>query len=158
MKKFFVLFTLCIAIVFAMASCGWAITIVENANRPVVDGVVGQEYWAVVTYANYKIPYYTSWTLSGSTPPGVNFTYDGNGPVIIRGTPTQAGRYTFTLSMTDTINNEVAVPRTFTINITGGGGGNTGGGVSGGGGGGGCNSGSGMLALSAALILKFKRK
>ena len=160
MKKFVVLFVLSFALPLAMVSCGWAITIVENSNRPVVDGVVGQEYWAVVTYSNYKTPYYTAWTLTGSTPPGVNFDYAGNGPCIIKGTPTQAGKYTFTLSLTDTVNNEVAAPRTFTINISGSGGSGSSGGSSGstgggGGGGGGCNAGYGalgLLLLSAAFM------
>lgn len=80
------------------------------------NGFVGNAYSQNLV-ATGGIPGYT-WALqSGTPPPGLSITDAGPGNATFGGTPTTAGRFTFTVSVTDAGNAAVA-PATITVTLS----------------------------------------
>jgi len=100
---------------------GATITIVVNQQNPLLitstsplpSGTVGRAYSIPLHGQGGSIPY--TWSLtSGTIPPGLTLGSAGS----LTGTPTQAGDYTFTLTLTDASNHTVSAPFTLTIAST----------------------------------------
>ena len=166
--------SLVVAFVLAIVSCSWALYIYSNNME---DGKVGEEYHASINFDDYYGLFYTTnWSYTGDFPPGLKFDDEGLGPVIISGTPTKAGSYTFSVTLINDYypGHTQMTTKSFTINITGGSGGSgsgSGGGGSGsgsgsgsgesgglsGGSGGGCETGLGIFALVIAATVLIRK-
>ena len=79
---------------------------VELAAEPLVihpdslpNGTVGEAYSATVTATGGQYPSYTFAFEDGTLPPGLSFDADGS----ISGTPTEAGSFTFRVSVNDPV-------------------------------------------------------
>jgi hypothetical protein len=89
---------------------------VAHANGPTITttppaATVGSSY-CVSLAATGGIPGYGSWAVtSGSLPPGLSL--DGYGH--LTGTPTAAGTYSFTVSVTDGVGQTASAPLSITI-------------------------------------------
>ncbi len=81
----------------------------------VPNGTVNASYSATISASGGITPY--SWSIiNGSLPPGLNPS-NSNNNLIISGTPTTTGNYTFTAQVTDNENPQVSVTQGFTIVI-----------------------------------------
>ena len=87
------------------------------------DAVVNENYTATI-YPDGGVPPFTANLAAGSSlPPGLQILYGSNlpqgtapGGVEIAGVPTVAGRYTFTVIVTDSVGAQVS--RTYALNVT----------------------------------------
>ncbi len=78
-------------------------------------GTQYQAYSATLTGSNGTTPY--SWSYTGALPPGLSFTPLGT-TADISGTPTQAGTFSFTVTLTDS--GAQSVSKTYSITISAG--------------------------------------
>ena len=123
-------------------------SITINGSFP--DGTVNTAYQASVTVSGGTSPY--EWTYSGTPPTGTTLSLgDSTETAYLTGTPTTAGTYTFSLTVTD--NNSRETSKSFTVTISGSSGSNGGGG----GGGGGCNSGLAVLAFALSALITLRK-
>ncbi|MBQ7219527.1 MAG: hypothetical protein IJS28_00950 [Synergistaceae bacterium] len=101
-------------------SCGYAaeaVSIVSSFD----DGYIGREYSSSVYVTGGEEPY--DWDLvSGSLPDGLEGFPEGDGDdtMVIEGTPTKTGRYTFTLEVKDAEGETARKSFTITIGEIGG--------------------------------------
>ena len=78
-------------------------------------GTVGQQYYATLA-AGGGVPPFT-WSLaSGQLPPGIVLGYPPYYPSELNGIPTVAGKYTFTIRVTDSLGNQATQQFRLTIN------------------------------------------
>ncbi len=97
------------------------IEITITVTKPVISGtltktgVVNRPYSSTITVSGGTSPY--AWTYSGTLPKGLELISDTTGSEItLKGTPTTAKAYTFTLKATD--NNGATASKKFTVTIT----------------------------------------
>ncbi len=77
-------------------------------------GTVNQSYSGTITLTGGTAPYI--WKKSGTLPTGLKLTYNSaKTKATLSGTPTEAGKFTFTLKVTDANGNTAS--KSFTINI-----------------------------------------
>ena len=76
------------------------------------DGSVGTSYSDFVTVSGGTAPY--TWTYTGTLPKGLRGTYSAN-KMTLKGTPTKAGTYDFTLTVKDSNGNKAA--KSFTVKV-----------------------------------------
>lgn len=82
-----------------------------TTTSPLDTGTVGTPYSVVMAATGGTIPY--TWSDSGGLPPGLTLN-PGTG--VISGTPTLAGTYNFTITVTDSVPNSVL--KSFTIVVS----------------------------------------
>ncbi len=125
------------------------------------DGYVGYEYSSSVYVQGGEEPYY--WSLvDGDLPYGIDDFREGNMDeiLVLEGTPTTAGRYTFTIEAEDMAGETVSKSFTITIdddNDDDNDRSSFNGGSGSGGSGGGCNTGLACLGLMLVAGLAFKK-
>lgn len=113
-----------------ISSCGTSspITITFSTPSPLPDATVGVNYSTTIRADGVTGPptgYYT-WTLtSGSVPPGLQFLPQKGGSidtntisyVLISGTPTHAGTYTFTVEAQDSLTPPTKQSQQYTLTV-----------------------------------------
>jgi hypothetical protein len=94
----------------------YSITISANAvltivaPTPMQNGVVASPYYLGLTAVGGTAPY--TWSLfSGTLPAGLTFTSDG----VLKGTPTHAGNYSFTVEVKDSASAAAVLPLAMTV-------------------------------------------
>lgn len=83
---------------FLLALCAPAFANVVITTASLPSGTVGVVYSASVQAANGCYPYV--WKITGALPPGIASTSTTTSPLVISGTPTSAGNYSFSISVT----------------------------------------------------------
>jgi Putative Ig domain len=76
------------------------------------DGTVGTAYRANF-FADGGVQPYTWSIVSGQLPPGL--TLSKSPPIVLSGTPTTAGTFTFTVAVTDKAGTQATLPSSITI-------------------------------------------
>jgi|GEM_PF-4563393 len=82
------------------------------------DGTAGVVYSGSIFYEGGTPPYQSPWTIGGSLPPGLSFTYyDYNMAAGLTGTPTTAGTYNFQITVYDSGSPQKSRTDSFSITI-----------------------------------------
>ena len=95
-------------------SKSFTVTVTQTTlSGTVSDGVVKASYSKKFTASDGTKPY--TWTKSGTLPNGLKLK-GSNASATLSGTPTKAGKFTFTIKVTDA--NNKAASKSYTVNIT----------------------------------------